>query len=36
MTVAGQARPDKVLELRGIGRQYGSDPAVIALVDIDL
>ena len=36
MTAAAQARPDKVLELRGIGRQYGSDPAVIALVDIDL
>ena len=29
-------RPDKVLELRGIGRQYGSDPPVHALVDIDL
>ena len=29
-------RPDKVLELRGIGRQYGTEPAVHALVDIDL
>ena len=29
-------RPDKVLELRGIGRRYGTDPAVHALVDIDL
>ena len=29
-------RPEKVLELRGIGRQYGTDPAVHALVDIDL
>ena len=29
-------RPNKVLELRGIGRQYGADPPVHALVDIDL
>ena len=28
--------PDKVLELCGIGRRYGTDPAVHALVDIDL
>ena len=31
-----EGRPDKVLELRGIGRQYGTEPAVHALVDIDL
>ncbi len=36
MTPAALERPDKVLELRGIGREYGSDPAVIALRDIDL
>ncbi len=36
MTSAALERPDKVLELRGIGREYGSDPAVIALRDIDL
>ena len=29
-------RPDKVVELRGIGRQYGVDPAVHALVDVNL
>ena len=29
-------RPDKVLELRGIGRQFGTDPPVHALVNIDL
>ena len=28
--------PDRVLELHGIGREYGSDPAVHALVDINL
>jgi macrolide transport system ATP-binding/permease protein len=28
--------PARVLELRGIGRQYGSDPAVHALTDINL
>ncbi len=32
---AGDA-PQKVLELRKIGRQFGTDPAVHALVDIDL
>ena len=29
-------RSDRVLELRGIGRKFGTDPAVHALVDIDL
>ena len=29
-------RLDRVLELHGIGREYGSDPAVHALVDINL
>jgi macrolide transport system ATP-binding/permease protein len=36
MTPAPHDRPDKVLELRGIGRQFGVDPAVYALVDVDL
>ncbi len=36
MTAAAVDRPDKVLELRGIGRRYGTDPVVNALVDIDL
>jgi macrolide transport system ATP-binding/permease protein len=30
------ATPARVLELRGIGRTYGSDPAVRALADVDL
>ena len=34
--LAKPAQPDWVLELRGIGREYGSDPAVHALVDINL
>ena len=36
MKLPALERPEKVLELRGIGRQYGADPAVHALVDIDL
>ena len=36
MKLPALERPEKVLELRGIGRQYGTDPAVHALVDIDL
>ena len=36
MTPAQDDRPDTVLELRGIGRQYGSDPPVHALVNVDL
>ena len=34
--LAKPGQPDWVLELRGIGREYGSDPAVHALVDINL
>jgi macrolide transport system ATP-binding/permease protein len=36
MNVVGQHAPAKVLELRKIGRSFGSDPVVEALVDIDL
>lgn len=36
MNMAGQQAPAKVLELRKIGRSFGSDPVVEALVDIDL
>jgi len=36
MTTPASSRPDIVVELRKIGRQYGTDPAVHALVDVDL
>jgi macrolide transport system ATP-binding/permease protein len=36
MSIVGQQAPAKVLELRKIGRSFGSDPVVEALVDIDL
>ena len=36
MTPPQHERPQKVLELRGIGRRFGTDPAVDALVNIDL
>ena len=36
MTPPELDRPEKVLELRGIGRRFGTDPAVDALVNIDL
>ena len=36
MNMAGQQAQAKVLELRKIGRSFGSDPVVEALVDIDL
>ena len=36
MTPAGHQASAKVLELRKIGRSFGTDPAVDALVDIDL
>ena len=36
MTTQGRDRTDTVVELRKIGRLYGSDPAVHALVDVDL
>ena len=36
MTPQQHERPQKVLELRGIGRRFGTDPAVDALVNIDL
>lgn len=36
MNIAGHQVPAKVLELRKIGRSFGSDPVVEALVDIDL
>ena len=36
MTPQQHERPQKVLELRGIGRRFGADPAVDALVNIDL
>ena len=36
MTPPQHERPQKVLELRGIGRRFGADPAVDALVNIDL
>lgn len=36
MTPAPTEAPAKVLELRKIGRQYGTEPAVHALVDVDL
>ena len=36
MTPAQLEPPDKVLELRGIGRRFGTDPAVDALVNVDL
>ena len=36
MTPAGHQAPAKVLELRKIGRSFGADPAVDALVDVDL
>ena len=36
MTGAGHQAPAKVLELRKIGRSFGTDPVVEALVDIDL
>jgi macrolide transport system ATP-binding/permease protein len=36
MTGMGPRRPGNVLELNGIGKTFGSDPAVHALIDIDL
>jgi macrolide transport system ATP-binding/permease protein len=36
MTPPELDRPQKVLELRGIGRRFGTDPAVDALVNVDL
>ena len=36
MTLPVLEQPQKVLELRGIGRRFGTDPAVDALVNIDL
>ena len=36
MTLPPTEVSDTVVELRGVGRQYGSDPAVHALVDINL
>ena len=36
MTAARQPAPAKVLELKKIGRSFGTDPIVEALVDIDL
>ncbi len=36
MTRAGHQAPAKVLELRKIGRSFGTDPAVEALVGVDL
>ena len=36
MSPAQDGRPDRVLELRGIGRQFGTDPPVHALVNVDL
>ncbi len=36
MTTNGGQRTSPVLELRKVGRQYGSEPAVHALVDVDL
>ena len=36
MTRAGHQAPAKVLELRKIGRSFGTDPVVDALVDIDM
>ena len=36
MIPAPDDRPDRVLELRGIGRQFGADPPVHALVNVDL
>lgn len=36
MTARGQDLAGKVLELRRISRQYGTEPAVHALVDVDL
>ena len=36
MTAQELDRTARVLELRKIGRQYGTEPAVHALVDVDL
>jgi macrolide transport system ATP-binding/permease protein len=36
MTTGGPGASQTVLELKGIGRRFGSDPAVDALVDVDL
>src|SRR5262245_5468269 len=36
MSAAGRAAAPPVIELRGICRRYGSEPAVDALVDVDL
>jgi macrolide transport system ATP-binding/permease protein len=36
MTTASQNRGKNVLELNKVGRQFGSEPAVHALVDVDL
>ena len=36
MTTSASSAPHKVLDLKKIGRQYGTDPAVHALVDIDM
>src|SRR5512139_2134679 len=36
MTTNGLVTANRVLELHGISKQYGTDPAVHALVDIDL
>jgi macrolide transport system ATP-binding/permease protein len=36
MTASGLGTSNRVLELRGISKQYGTEPAVHALVDVDL
>ena len=36
MTTQGRHRSDPVLELSKVWRQYGTEPAVLALVDVDL
>jgi macrolide transport system ATP-binding/permease protein len=36
MTLSDPGTPHRVLELHKVGRRYGSDPAVDALVDVDL
>ena len=36
MTPGSPDTTNRVLELRGVGRTFGSDPAVHALVDVDL
>src|SRR3990172_3343094 len=36
MSTDKSSTPERVLELSKVGRQYGSEPAVHALVDVDL